>query len=164
MEQDIQEPSSGHRGDLLRAGTGAADQGACVVCVLEEGRSRKAGRPSPSELPEWSEALTKARTLQAAAQHEGGPVMLVACHVRRSDLGHYGRMDHLAPASAMQEFEDYVAAMNQEEAEQAFAPLFRAAAEEPALPVQLRVVPEKKHLPALLEALSAESKVFLFYS
>ncbi len=149
MGKNIQSPPAGHHCDLLRSGSDLTGQSICIVCILEQKQNKQA--------PDWHEALACARQWQST-----NPVKILACHIQQSDLSHYGRMDHLAPASAMIEFENYVMEMSQESAANAFASLLSAAAQEPAVSVEVKVVFGKKELPALLEALSAQEKIVLF--
>ncbi len=65
------------------------------------------------------------------------------------DLGRYGEIDHLAPAGSMAEFTDYVRRQSQEEAENAFAPLYDAARRR-NLSVELHIVHGRKAVLDLL--------------
>ena len=145
MEQDIQGKTSGHSGDLLRAGPGHAGQGACVVCVLRQGEE---AAPALFEAP-----FREAQRAQTA---------LLACHVRERDLSHYGEVDMLAPATAMHEFTEYVRALNQEEAEAAFAPLQKAA-HSAGLPLQTVSVVGDRGLERLLAQKGQMQELAVFW-
>ena len=56
--------------------------------------------------------------------------------MRAQDLGHYGRVDHLAPAGDCEAFETYVKEQDAAKAHACFAPL-RAALGNRACPVEV---------------------------
>lgn len=72
-----------------------------------------------------------------------------------TDLGHYGEVDHLAPAGAMSDFVAYVREQSLREAEEAFAPL-RAAAESLGLRMTVRVLHERSSAADRLRGKNAE--------
>lgn len=142
VEQNFQESSSGYYCDSLRGGAGAAGQGSCVVCFLEEGRS--GGLPFDAAL--------------ACAREHGARVL--AFYVVERDLAHYGHMDHLATACDRAAFADYVRQQDMERAHEGFAPLLGGLG---GIPCTLDILYGREAIAGRLEAVCSEAeRTFVF--
>lgn len=108
MEQNFKKQATGSNGYILRGRVGASDKAVCIAVLYEHGIQ---------DAPVIAAALDYA--------HSCGDE-IHAFYVKKIDLAHYGRMDHLAPAGDMENFVKYVSAQDMEEAQCRFADLLAA--------------------------------------
>ncbi len=104
MEQNFQEQTSGHHSYCLRLSISARGQGACIIF--------SGFKEHPLE-----ESHVKAL---CALQKEHNAHVELFYHIPAS-LTHYGKVDSLVTAGAMDDFVHYVQGLEQEEAEAFFA-------------------------------------------
>ncbi len=110
MEQTFQKSPAGCHRYLLRHIVGVVGQDHCVVC-----RGQK-----DTPLHE-DDVLALLRCVQERTAH-----VKMYYYIPQS-LSHYGEVDSLAPAGAMQDFVDYVQGLEKEEAEEFFRDLVHAS-------------------------------------
>ena len=103
MEQNFQKQATGFDGYTLRGRVGASDKNVCIAVLYEHGIM---------DAPVIAAALD-------CAQSNGNEIH--AFYVKKIDLAHYGRVDHLATAGDMENFVNYVISQDMEEAQCRFA-------------------------------------------
>ncbi len=113
MEQNIQEQTSGHHRYSMRCVSGATGQVSGIkTCVLCQGR-----KDTPLSAADIA-------SLASLAQEQSAHVQGVY-HIA-SSLSHYGKVDSLVTAGAMDDFVNYVYQLEREEAQKYFAELEKA--------------------------------------
>lgn len=85
---------------------------------------------------------------------------MALCYLPQYDLGHYGQVDHLAPAGSMQDFVRHVREMNREEAQEAFTPVQDMLQAGKAV---LHVAHDIRDWEALLQELAARHESLLLF-
>ncbi len=106
MEQNFKKQTSGHHSYSMRCVLGTSGKVSCVVCLAE-----KASPLDEANIIELTERMLQEK------------IPLKAYYYIAKSLSHYGNVDHLAPAGAMEEFVDYVHGLEQEEAKAFFKSL-----------------------------------------
>lgn len=130
MEQNIQEQTAGHRGYLLRTESGNTGKDSCIACLFGEGMA----------LP--------VDYLQSLMRTHEAP--LVACYFKPDSISHYGTVDQLAPAGAMQDFVAHVESMEREEAGQVLCGLDQADGK-----TEIHVLHQQKEWESIVQRLKA---------
>ncbi len=99
MEQTFQEQTTGRHCYLLRRLSGTSGKTACVICLGQK------------DIPLENDDMQ--RVLHFVQEHAAK--LLLYYYVPQS-LSHYGKVDSLAPAGAMEEFVEYVQELEREDA------------------------------------------------
>ncbi len=110
MEQTFQEQTAGCHRYLLRRMSGASGKTACIVCLGQKGYPLE-----PDDVQRFVHTVQERMTA----------TLMLYYYVPQS-LSHYGKVDSLAPAGAMEEFVEYVQELEREEAEEFFRDILQA--------------------------------------
>ncbi len=155
MEQIIQKQTSGRYSYSIRRLSGIVSQGSGVkhICLLCQGRK---DAPLDGFLP----TQLGAEFLSLMKKYVDSAKNAQAVYYIASSLSHYGKVDSLVTAGAMDDFVEYVYQLEQEEAQKYFAPV------EQALGVKLTInfVREPEDEAKLLQSLQKDYHEILLCS
>ncbi len=99
MEQNFKKQTAGYHSYSMRCLLGTHSENHCIVCLANK------------DIP-----LTETNIAQLTELAQKCTSPIKAYYYIAKSLSHYGNVDHLAPAGAMEEFVDYVYGLEKEEA------------------------------------------------